>query len=351
MTFFLGKIPSYSAPALALLNGFEPYPPQNPGYATVVCMENITDDGSRLWSSDSLTDARTLLLAISTTGFLSALVVTNGCMQYLLGLTCSLQAEAKDIVQAVAEINHVLTTLKDVRKNVAVHHPKWFAKVEQMCEDLSVEPTLPRRCARQQHRSNVPAQNVSDYYLRVITIPLLDHLVSGLEARFSSHQQTALQGLFLVLSILTTKTIEEVSPKIKQLGSMYEEDIPFFSSLESELHCWHIKWKSQEQEHGQSSLPNSPSLTLPHVTRMFPNIKVLLHILCTLPVTSCSAERSFSGLKRIKTSLRSTMGNQRLTSLTILHLHRDIDISVPEVMDEFARRHPRRLQLVDIFAD
>ncbi len=44
-------------------------------------IENITDDGSRLWSSDSLTDARTLLLAITTTGFPSALVVTNGCMQ------------------------------------------------------------------------------------------------------------------------------------------------------------------------------------------------------------------------------------------------------------------------------
>ncbi len=34
MTFFLGKIPCYTAPALALLNRFEPCPSQNPGYAT-----------------------------------------------------------------------------------------------------------------------------------------------------------------------------------------------------------------------------------------------------------------------------------------------------------------------------
>ncbi len=45
------------------------------------------------------------------------------------------------------------------------------------------------------------------------------------------------------------------------------------------------------------------------------------------------------------------MGNERLTSPTLLHLHRDIDISLPDVIDEFARRHPRRLQLADIFAD
>ena len=42
MTFFLGKIPSYLAPALALLNGFEPYPSQNPGYATVDLRDSTT---------------------------------------------------------------------------------------------------------------------------------------------------------------------------------------------------------------------------------------------------------------------------------------------------------------------
>ena len=33
----------------------------------------------------------------------------------------------------------------------------------------------------------------------------------------------------------------------------------------------------------------------------------VLWILCTLPVTSCSSEHSFSGLKRIKTALRSNI--------------------------------------------
>ena len=45
------------------------------------------------------------------------------------------------------------------------------------------------------------------------------------------------------------------------------------------------------------------------------------------------------------------MGNERLTSLALLHLHRDIDIDIPEVIDEFARRHPRRMELLNILAD
>ena len=89
----------------------------------VQCMESISDEGSRLWSADSITDSKTLLLAITTTEFISALVVTNACLHYLLSLTCSLQAEAKDIVEAVAEVKHVVTALKEVRENIIISSP------------------------------------------------------------------------------------------------------------------------------------------------------------------------------------------------------------------------------------
>ena len=90
----------------------------------VACFESISTEGSSCWTQDSLTDASTLLLAISTTDFLSALVITSHSLNYLLALTCSLQAEAKDILQAVAEINDLLTVLRDLRAKVDAHsHP------------------------------------------------------------------------------------------------------------------------------------------------------------------------------------------------------------------------------------
>ena len=47
-------------------------------YLSIVdCLEKICDDGDGSWSSDSLTDARCLHLAITSTDFISALVVTN----------------------------------------------------------------------------------------------------------------------------------------------------------------------------------------------------------------------------------------------------------------------------------
>nr|CAI5858452.1 unnamed protein product [Callosobruchus analis] len=51
---------------------------------------------------------------------------------------------------------------------------------------------------------------------------------------------------------------------------------------------------------------------------MFPNVVVAIKIFLTMPVSVASCERSFSKLKLIKTYLRSTMGQERLSGLAIL---------------------------------
>ena len=85
----------------------------------VDCFKNICN-GPGLWSTYSLTDARGLQLAITTTEFVSALVITNSCLKYIQALTSSLQAEAKDIVAAMKEIllhqlyKMCVTTLKHI---------------------------------------------------------------------------------------------------------------------------------------------------------------------------------------------------------------------------------------------
>ena len=307
----------------------------------VACFESISAEGSTNWTSDSLTDASTLLLAITTTGFLSALVITNKSLNYLMSLTRSLQAEAKDIVEAVKEIDNLKEVLSDVRENVDVYHGQWFADVEKMCDSVGVIPSLPRLCGGQSHRSNVPAENPSEFYRRTITIPIMDHLLSEIESRFSAHQKTALLGLYLIPSILVTKKFEEIIEDLKPLEEMYASDLKD-DTFKNELHQWYLKWEREKKSHRVHALPTSLSHTLPHASSYYANIGILLSILCTLPVTSCSAERSFSALKRIKTALRSSMG---LSSLTLLHVHRDIDIDISEVVDEFARRHPRRIEL------
>lgn len=220
-----------------------------------------------------------------------------------------------------------------------------------MCTVAGTIPSIPHTCRRQTQRSNVPADSPSQYYLRSLSIPIIDHLLSELRTRFSSHHKTALLGLCLIPSVMISMSTDLFTESSSKLAEMYQDDLPSPESFISEVEIWNLKWQEHYKSHGQASLPDSRRNTLPQTSDMYPNIKVLLIILSTLPVTTCSAERSFSSLKRTKTSLRSSMTTTRLTNLTLLHVYRDIEIDIPSAIDEFARRHPRRLQMVDILCD
>ena len=233
-------------------------------------------------------------------------------------------------------------TLQDVRDHVQTHHSKWFLTIKKMCSEVGTVPCIPRRCGRQTQRSNVPADSPSEYILRTMSIPLLDHLLFKMKSRFGKHQKTALLGLSIAPSLLVSLQPDDCCTKVSQLAEMYKGDLPSPECLDSELHCWRLKWQHQLKKHGENSLPSSLTPTLRHITSMYPNIRALVTILCTLPVTSCSAERSFSGLKWIKTLFSSAMTNTRLSGLTLLNVHRDIPVDTETAIDDFARLHPRR---------
>jgi hypothetical protein len=82
--------------------------------------------------------------------------------------------------------------------------------------------------------------------------------------------------------------------------------------------------------------PSTPIEALDIVPTRLRNIKTLLTIFCTLPVTTCTAERSFSAMRLLKNHLRTSMMDQRLTGLALMYIHPEIDINIDNVIDQFA---------------
>ncbi|KAK0155352.1 Zinc finger MYM-type protein 1 [Merluccius polli] len=80
---------------------------------------------------------------------------------------------------------------------------------------------------------------------------------------------------------------------------------------------------------------------------VYPNLWIALRIALTLPVTVASAERSFSKLKLIKTYLRSSMGQERLSGLAVISINRDVaqKLSYDDLIADFAARKCRRVPL------
>ena len=73
------------------------------------------------------------------------------------------------------------------------------------------------------------------------------------------------------------------------------------------------------------------------LNEVLPHFWKAVQILAAIPVTSCSSERSFSGLRRLKTYLRSTMSSERVFNLAVINIERyfanRVDIS--SVIDVF----------------
>ena len=74
--------------------------------------------------------------------------------------------------------------------------------------------------------------------------------------------------------------------------------------------------------------------------QLLPELTKAVRLILTLPVTTCTAERSLSALRRLKPDIRSTMTQSRLNSIAILNCHQSyLDrVNVDAVMDEFISR-------------
>lgn len=79
--------------------------------------------------------------------------------------------------------------------------------------------------------------------------------------------------------------------------------------------------------------------------KMLGEIDKALKIYFTFPVTTATAERSFSSLRRLKTYLRSTMTQHRLNNLFMLYVHsseaKDLDLKL--IAREFISVNSRSL--------
>ncbi|XP_072400557.1 zinc finger MYM-type protein 1-like [Diabrotica undecimpunctata] len=81
-----------------------------------------------------------------------------------------------------------------------------------------------------------------------------------------------------------------------------------------------------------------------NVQEDFSEINLILQVLVTMPMTTAEAERCFSTLKRIKTFLRSTMGQDRLTALAMKKkMIQEIPNFNELVIEEFISKKDRRL--------
>ena len=117
--------------------------------------------------------------------------------------------------------------------------------------------------------------------------------------------------------------------------------------LPAELLLW--ERISNGKNDRREDIPDSIDATLEQTDKdAYVNIYTILQILITIPISSASSERSISTLRNLNTYLRSTMVQDRLNGLALMHAHREMELDLEQIIDLFANLHPRRMRMENI---
>ena len=255
------------------------------------------------------------------------------CLGASRWISKALQGPQEDLPTCVEQIQQLRKTLLRWRDgDGSGSYAKGYQDAEKLVGEVKIEQ-LPG--ARRQ--TGTSGNSPYDHYRIVVYIPFLDYMIAEFDRRFSKHSQMAMK-----LSKLLPRYIAIHKPaysKIEELAVLYEAILPCeLSSLEIQFESWCQKWANTEID----EMPKTISECLEASNATFiPGIDALLRIFATIPASVAEAERSFSALKLLKTYLRSTMTEERVSALALAYIHSDMKIDSDVIISKFAVRNRR----------
>lgn len=245
------------------------------------------------------------------------------------------------------KINNHLQSILDTATSIVVKltemitlFDEFFQKVLEQAKNCDLED-IPLTYLRSNQSNTEENKKWKTFYL-VLHKKILNAFIKEIGERFDPKN---LDPLITIYNILNDSEKLVKNEKIKEDLTIYKDiidiqklfrEFDLFYTIKSSLNLdnfdklySYLKLKQDFRESFKTG---------------FPNILVLLKIYLTSPIASVTSERGFSCLKRIKTYLRSTMLQERLSSLAILNFESEFIklINIEDVIDEFANNKNRK---------
>ena len=269
-------------------------------------------------------------------------------------MSIHLQSKERSVEDGYFVVDTYLKSLKKLRSDT--EFKKFFDTVKQDCVDICDPPTLPRR--RQISRSIDTGSSQHEFtsvdeFYRKEYFEVIDNVTGLLENRFQQEGFLLMRKMERLLLDSANSREVVIADEIKNL---YSADIDFDKlSLQLKLLPDAIKAVPLQ---GIRITQVTKLQTICTVFEEQHSLKVILseihkliRIYLTVPVTTATAERSFSALRRMKTYLRNSMTQQRLNHCMILHVHREETdkLNLIEIAKEFVEKNDRRKQFFGQF--
>jgi hypothetical protein len=233
----------------------------------------------------------------------------------------------------------MLQSLKDSVSGMRIDFDSFWQNSVEEARVLDLdEPKLPRPRKLPRRNDDGPASHhvfatVEDMY-RQRYFEIVDTMKAGLDERFSS-------AVFEHMTDIEKFVVGQTDGE--SVVRFYNEDFDADRlRLHRDMFTDIARQRNVELTSFQTALDllRGESEGTLKVAELLPELSKLFRLALTIPVTSCTSERSFSSLRRMKTYLRSTMSQQRLNHVAILHSHKNMcqELDLNDIADEFIHR-------------
>lgn len=187
----------------------------------------------------------------------------------------------------------------------------------------------------------------SKKHLKIGLLQVVDLIVTQMQERFLALNSLTDAFVFLSGRAIESTSLEELKKKVVDLAIKYPDDLDAFE-FSAEIESFKIQGQSLIENFIETGpLEILQSMFDLSLEMIYPNIQTALRIFLSVPLTTATCERSFSKLKLVKSYLRSSLGQENLSNMSILSIEKSISLNInyDEIIDVFAESKCRKVEI------
>jgi hypothetical protein len=292
--------------------------------------------------TDARQQASALKESMEKFEFMFLLVIWEKILRHVQVVSKLMQAKDIDLSLVTELLNTTVQQFREMRASFMNHHDEAIAYAEKYGVTSNFKDTRNRKTKRfyDELANDERLLNSLDRFRVNVFNVTLDTCINKVLMRFESFHAISTRFGFMIPAQFNQISDVEFCNSASMFAMLYEDDVSQdvvgqFLSLRSCL--------SQAKE------ITGPRDALQFIVQnklqsMMPDVVTSYMLYLTLPVTVASCERSFSKLRMIKSYLRSSCGQDRLSSLALLSIESKVarSLNLDAIINDFASTKARR---------
>ena len=189
----------------------------------------------RAWYQHRSAKATSFYKWITSFYFIFPFAITKLFIDLTFSITQLLQGPAIDIADSTHRIESLKNLISCKHNTVNTFHNK--CDILALACEMGIEECKTRTFKLQGNHNNVLSESTSDYFEKVVTIPLLDHLTVEIEKTFG-RASISVYGGFVIISLKVVSLVYKnvnCKEKFSLFADLFKVNFPFPKGLEVEL--------------------------------------------------------------------------------------------------------------------